>query len=306
MVILEKSIYVVDAFSEVSFGGNPAGVVLNALGLKDEQMLQIANELNLSETAFIFPSENDKADFKLRFFTKTEEVDLCGHATIAAFYVLAAKGLIENDKDVKVIRQNTRAGILPVEIYFKDNNVEKIMMTQTKPYFGAKIEELAVLAKIMGLNLKDIGLKGFNVIPQIISTGLKDILLPVKSLKALKGISPNYQRLKEYSDKLGVIGVHAFSLETEEKDSTVSCRNFAPLVGIDEEAATGTSNGALGAYLVSNDIVSFKNQVNIISEQGYYMNRKSRILVLIEGNKNNYVVKVGGSATIIIEGKIIL
>jgi trans-2,3-dihydro-3-hydroxyanthranilate isomerase len=303
---LEKKIYVVDAFSEVHFGGNPAGVVLDAIGLKDEQMLQIANEINLSETAFIFPSEDDKADYKLRFFTKTEEIDLCGHATVAAFYVLGSKGLIEGDNYIKVVRQNTRAGILPVELYFKNNGIEKIMMTQAKPNFGSKIEVTEHLAKIMGLNIKDIGIEKFNATPQIVSTGLKDIILPVKSLKALKGITPNYQRLKEYSDKLGVIGVHAFSLETEEQDSTVSCRNFAPLVGIDEEAATGTSNGALGAYLVSNQIVNFKNKITIMSEQGYYMNRRSKIIVIIEGNKENYVVKVGGTAAIVIEGKITL
>lgn len=299
---MEKTIYQVDAFSEVSFGGNPAGVVADARGLNEKQMLQIAKEMNLSETAFVFPPDDDTLDYTLRFFTKTQEVDLCGHATIASFFVLGTKGIIKNHGNIKVVRQNTKAGILPVEIYFNENKVEKILMTQTKPKFISRIEKIYDLAEIMGLSVNNIGIKNFNVVPEIISTGLKDIILPVKNLKALKSISPNNQMLKEYCNKLGVLGVHAFSIETEEKDSTVSCRNFAPLVGI----ATGTSNGALGAYLVSNNIVEYENSTTILSEQGYYMGRPSKIVVKIEGPKDDYIIKVGGKAVITIEGKIIV
>lgn len=298
---MKKVIYQVDAFSEVTFGGNPAGVVPDAAGLSDKQMLSIAREMNLSETAFIFPLENNEADYEVRFFTPTQEIDLCGHATIASFFSLASKGVITGTNNVKIIKQKTKAGILPVELYFKDSRIDNVMMTQTKPKFIFDVENRSKLAEIMGIDAEDIGLDGFNLIPEAVSTGVTDIMLPVKSLSALKAINPDYAKLTEYSNKLNIIGVHAFTLETEEEASTLACRNFGPAAGIDEESATGTSNGALGAYLVKNDVLKFEDNITIICEQGYYMNRPSKIIVRLEGSKNDLTVKVGGKAVIVIE-----
>ena len=298
---MKKVIYQVDAFSDVPFGGNPAGVVPNAVELNDKQMLNIAREMNLSETAFIFPLEDKEADYEVRFFTPTQEVDLCGHATIASFFTLASKGIITGTNNVKIIKQKTKAGILPVELYFKDNKIDSVMMTQAKPKFVFDVENISELAEIMGINVNDIGLEGFNLIPEAVSTGLTDIMLPVKNLSALKAINPNYARLTEYSNNLNIIGVHAFTLETEEESSTLACRNFGPAAGIDEEAATGTSNGALGAYLVKNDVLKIQDNITIICEQGYYMNRPSKIIVRLEGTKDDLTVKVGGKAVIVME-----
>lgn len=298
---MKKVIYQVDAFSDVPFGGNPAGVVPNAVELDDIQMLNIAREMNLSETAFIFPSEDNTADYEVKFFTPTQEVDLCGHATIATFFSLASKGVITGTNEVKIIKQKTKAGILPVELYFKDNEIQSVMMTQSKPKFVFDVENISELAEIMGINVNDIGIEGFNLIPEAVSTGLTDIMLPVKNLSALKAISPNYARLTEYSNNLNIIGVHAFTLETEEEASTLACRNFGPAAGIDEEAATGTSNGALGAYLVKNDVLKIQDNITIICEQGYYMNRPSKIIVRLEGTKDDLTVKVGGTAVIVME-----
>lgn len=298
---MKKVIYQVDAFSDVPFGGNPAGVVPNAVGLNDKQMLTIAREMNLSETAFIFPLEDNTADYEVRFFTPTQEVDLCGHATIATFFSLASKGVITGTNDVKIIKQKTKAGILPVELYFKDNKIHSVMMTQAKPKFVFNVENISELADIMGISVNDIGIEGFNLIPEAVSTGLTDIMLPVKNLSALKSINPNYARLTEYSNNLDIIGVHAFTLETEEEASTLACRNFGPAAGIDEETATGTSNGALGAYLVKNDVLKIQDNITIICEQGYYMNRPSKIIVRLEGTKDDLTVKVGGKAVIVTE-----
>lgn len=299
---MKKVIYQVDAFSDVPFGGNPAGVVLDAIGLNHIQMLKIAREMNLSETAFIFPLNNNVADYEVRFFTPTQEVDLCGHATIASFFALASKSMITGRDTVKIVKQKTKAGILPVELYFKDSKIHSVMMTQAKPKFLFNVENICELADIMGLNAGDIGIDGYFLIPQAVSTGLTDIMLPVKSLSALKAINPNYDKLAQYSNKLNIIGVHAFTLETEEESSTLACRNFGPAAGIDEEAATGTSNGALGAYLVKNDVLKFENNLTIICEQGYYMQRPSKIIVKLEGCKDDLTVKVGGSAIIVSSG----
>lgn len=298
---MKKLIYEVNAFSDVPHGGNPAGVVPNATGLNYNDMLNIAKDMNLSETAFIFPIQNDEWDYEVRFFTPTQEVDLCGHATIASFFTLASKGIITGTDNVKIIKQKTKAGILPVELYFNDSKIDNVMMTQAKPKFVFDVENIDELAEIMGIKACDIGADGYYLIPMAVSTGLTDIILPVKSLSVLKSINPNFSKLAQYSNDLNIIGVHVFTLETEEDSSTLSCRNFAPAVGINEEAATGTSNGALGAYLVENDVLKFKDNITIICEQGYYMNRPSKIIVRLEGSKSSLTVKVGGKAIIIKE-----
>jgi trans-2,3-dihydro-3-hydroxyanthranilate isomerase len=299
---MKKVIYQVDAFSDVPSGGNPAGVVLDAIGLNHIQMLKIAREINLSETAFIFPLKNDVADYEVRFFTPTQEVELCGHATIASFFALASKGIITGGDNVKIVKQKTKAGILPVELYFKDNKIHSVMMTQAKPKFLFNVENIGELAEIMGVNAGDIGIEGYYIVPQAVSTGLTDIMLPVKSLAALKAINPDYDRLTQYSNKLNIIGVHAFTLETEEESTTLACRNFGPAAGIDEEAATGTSNGALGSYLVKNGVLKLEDTLTIVCEQGYYMNRPSKIVVRLEGSEDDLIVKVGGKAIIVREG----
>ena len=119
----------VNAFTVKANGGNPAGVVLDSSDLSDNQMAYISKELKVSETAFVFPS--NKADFKVRFFTPKIEADLCGHATIATFFTLAVKGFITTNNCI--LFQETRAGILPIEVLFKHNFVEKVMMTLGKP-----------------------------------------------------------------------------------------------------------------------------------------------------------------------------
>ncbi|KXG73853.1 PhzF family phenazine biosynthesis protein [Thermotalea metallivorans] len=299
---MEKIIYQLDAFTDVRFGGNPAGVVPDATGLTEEQMQKIAMEMNLSETAFVIPLKKNGIDYEVRFFTPEQEVDLCGHATIGAFYALATKGYLEGKDDKIIVKQRTKAGILPVEIYFEKDKVEKIMMTQAAPEFLFTITDTAALAEVMGIEAHEIGMEDCEVLPQVVSTGLPDIIMPVKSLEVLKKLKPKRDKLIEYSKRHGVISVHVFTFETEAKDSTLACRNFAPAVGIDEEAATGTSNGALGAYLLKNGLVAFQDEITLICEQGHYIGRPSKVIVKLEGSKENFTVKVGGKAVITLEG----
>ena len=123
----------VHAFTESVSGGNPAGVVVHSPRLDDSQMKQISFELGVSETAFVFPS--NVADFKVRFFSPTVEVDLCGHATIAAFFVMASQGLF-GGRGVHRVTQETNAGVLPVSVYYDpDGRLDRVMMAQRKPIY---------------------------------------------------------------------------------------------------------------------------------------------------------------------------
>jgi len=272
-----------NAFAKTAMGGNPAGVVLDADGLDETAMRRIAARVGLSETAFV--QKSGSADFKVRFFTPAAEVDLCGHATIAVFSLLFGLRRIRAGE----YSQETKAGILGVEVQ-KDGIV---FMEQTLPVF----EGTADRGEVAG----SLGAGPDSLAPdmpvQIVSTGLRDIIVPVVSLRELLSLKPDLDRIAAISEKHGVLGYHAFSLETQH-GSTAHCRNFAPLVGIPEEAATGTSSGALASYLFKHGKITEEQARGLIFEQGYGMGRPSEILVHLDIEKENIAgVHVGGRAT---------
>jgi trans-2,3-dihydro-3-hydroxyanthranilate isomerase len=285
--------YQVDAFTDTPFGGNPAGVVPllpqpdgspSLDELPEDIMQKIAREINCSETAFIMKSDDPLADVKVRFFTPTEEVDLCGHATIASFWLLAEKGYIQLKDGITITTQKTKCGVLPVAIYSQGGLLEKVMMVQTEPELTQSDLDVKALAKVLGTSPEALSIPGKpRIKPEIVSTGLPDLIVPVKDRKSLNDIQPDMAALARYCRDLGVISVHAFTFDTVNPESTVHCRDFAPSVGIPEESATGTASGALGAYLVSYAFVPIKKEkVTIVCEQGYAMNRPSTINVEID------------------------
>lgn len=287
---MEIEVYTLDVFAVTANGGNPAGVVLDADFLSADEMQKIAKKVGFSETAFVQSSDN--ADYKVVFFTPDGEVDLCGHATVAVFYLLANNGIIE----VGEYTQETKAGILKVEC--RDGGI--IYMNQCKPEFYETLDkkEIADTLNIEEADIID------NLPIQIVSTGLKDILIPIKSLKTLSDIKPNFDKISHVSKKYGVIGYHIFTLETK-YDSTAHCRNFAPLYDIPEEAATGTSNGALSCYLYKYGVVLEKDIKKLVFEQGYSMEKPSNILAdLIIYNHEIVEVKIGGTGLNIEKKKI--
>lgn len=291
--------YVVSAFTLNNKGGNKAGVVINADNLTKDKMQSIAKELKFSETAFVLSSKDPSYDYEVRFFTPATEVDLCGHATIGVFYALGALGYIKSSKAPVKLKQKTLAGILEVEVHFEGDKVKQVLMTQAQPKFIPFTASLKELAEILSISPSEIGVDGIDVYPMIVSTGLSDIILPVRSLKVLKSINPNFELLKKYIGKTTALGIHVFSLETENDEHDAATRNFAPNVDIDEESATGTSNGALCAYLMKYNLLPYESSLSITCEQGYYMNNPSSISCIGTITKEGYIIKVGGTGTIL-------
>jgi PhzF family phenazine biosynthesis protein len=276
-------VYILNAFAKTKSGGNPAAVVLDADDLNEASMQEIAARVGLSETAFV--QNSVAADFKIRFFTPAAEVDLCGHATIAAFSLLFGLRRIQAGR----YSQETRAGILAVEV-LKDGTV---FMDQALPVFGKEVDRGEV-AGSLGIGLDSL-LPGLPV--QIVSTGLRDIIVPVVSLSVLSDFIPDFEKISAISRNHEAVGYHVFSLETKHL-STAHCRNLAPLYGIPEEAATGTSSGALACYLFRHGRIAEKQAQNLVFEQGYVMGRPSEIFVRLDIKDTDIAgVHVGGKAT---------
>lgn len=294
--------YIVDAFTDTLFGGNPAGVAILEKGAafpEYEVMRKTAAELRYSETAFI--SQTGEKEFHIRYFTPAAEVDLCGHATIGSFFALADAGLVSFGSSCVC---NTLAGPLNIDL-----SSGSVLMDMGAPQAIGKITEkeaLQELYSIMGISEENQGevlngeKAGSILIPEMISTGLPDIMMPVRNEKELAAITPDFAALTKLSEKYEVVGVHAFTVNGS--DNAVHCRNFAPLYEIDEEAATGTSNGALTYYLYKNGIISTGGENLFI--QGEAMGRPSKITSRLTTDGDNIKIQVGGNAVILACGEI--
>ena len=287
--------YIVDAFTTELFGGNPAGVVLLPEGVhfpSKDVCVKTAAELRYSETAFI--KNLGDGEFNIRYFTPVDEVELCGHATIGSFAALRSGGHIGDGEYIN----HTISGDLNIGVAG-----ERVMMDMATPVLIGGIEEAADLEElysIMGLDYGKLKKEGLSMKPLMISTGLPDIMMPVNTREELAAIEPDFKALSDLSEKYEVVGVHAFT--TEGDDATCHVRNFAPLYGIDEEAATGTSNGALTYYGFINGFIESGDECSFI--QGEKMDRPSRILSNIKADGDTCLIRVGGSGIVLAAGEI--
>lgn len=278
--------YTISSFVSKLGGGNKAAVVLDDKNLTEIEMQSIANRNNYSETAFINIEESDKENYSIRYFTPTEEVDICGHAALASFYLLDVLGYIGSSE----IYHKTNAGRLKV---IKNDDVFLVQMKNPEIVGYCSIDDI--------IEITD--LKKEEIIPNkegrisIVSTGLKDAIIEVASLDILKKMSINKGKMVSYCRTKNIIGAHVVSRETIETDSDFACRNFAPAVGIDEESATGTSNASLMYYIMYEKKEEIKSTPYKI-EQGYFMDSPSNIYVYtFEKGKNE--IFVGGKAAIL-------
>ena len=292
----------VDAFTDKPLQGNPAGVVFGADQLSEEDMLKVASELNSSETVFILSPTSREANFRLKFYTPTCEVNLCGHATIAASHYLVEEDIVYPIEPKTIIKYETNIGIIPVEVEVCEGKPRMIYMTQARPKLKDTSISISEIAK--ALKVREEEISHLDLPLQIVSTGLPFLIIPIGKLKTLMNMKPYLTEIHRLSEELGVVGFHLFTFETIEEESTVHTRCFAPYVGVMEDPVTGTANGALGAYLIWNKAINIdKVYALIISEQGYTIGRPGKVYVKVEILNNKPIkVRVGGRAVITLKG----
>lgn len=271
--------YIVDAFTNQPFGGNPAGVVLleGETFPKEELMLKIAAELRYSETALV--RRHSESEYTLRYFTPRAEVELCGHATIATFSLLHQMQLAQGE-----CLCHTLAGNLRIEVN------EKVLMQMAVPRIVKTIAEVEPIYQALGIN---------NYHPQlpvqVAYAGLADIMIPVTDVATLNALQPDMEAITAMTQKHDAVSFHVFAFG--EDGYTAHVRDFAPLYGVPEESATGTANAALTHYLAVNEVIPAQGDFAIL--QGETMGRPSVVATRITPDGTIFV---GGTAYILASG----
>lgn len=303
----------VDVFTDHAFGGNPLAVFPDAAGLDSAQMQRIAQEMNLSETTFVFPPEHPDADFKVRIFTPEIEMPFAGHPVIGTHWVLAHLGRVPLQEPETTVRFELGVGVRAAVLHLQGGSVTQVVMDHMAPQFGptATPDQVTRLAKGLGLETSAITGTGWPV--QVVSTGVRQLFVPVCSLDEVQALSPKHQDTHALSGVLAELDPQTHCHEcimvltvaaTEHPGSTVHTRMFAPGISVPEDPATGSASGGLGAYLVRHGIIPVTPPVtHITAEQGIEMGRPSRIHIAVEGAPDAItMVRVGGSVVPLIEG----
>jgi trans-2,3-dihydro-3-hydroxyanthranilate isomerase len=291
---MEHRFYTLDVFTTKRYEGNPLAVFTDGDGLSNDEMLAIAREMNLSETVFVQKPTEDSALARLRIFTTQEELKLAGHPVIGTWFLLAELGVVPAQEGGVHILQQTGAGVLPVEIRFKEGRPVRVTMTQKDAAFRPVKIPVKKLAAALGLTAKDFAA---GLQPEYVSTGVFNLMVPLRNQASLARIAMNTTELGKLLGKNATMA-YCFVVNGADK---ASARGMLPW-GLYEDAATGSAAGSLGAYLVKYGKLAAGHTLSIL--QGAEMGRPSNIEVEVTQNKKKLTPRVSGAAVRVLEGSI--
>lgn len=265
----EVRVITVDSFTQCRFGGNPAAVIPEASAIPQMYYPQIANEINLAQTAFVDEIEKDM--YYIEFYTPNREINFSGHATIAAFYVLGRMGFIrpiENGK--KIVHAKLKNGqMLDVEIEYDNYEAGLVSILSPEIATNDKFSDIINKESIR----KVLKIKESDISEVIIGEAFQgDIFVSLKNKEVLDSLRVDPWALRALNEKTGTQGLFAMTEEIEKPKLHTYARYFSPLFGIMEEAATGSSAVVAGKILLDR-----KNIENIEIYQGQMMKRPARI-----------------------------
>ncbi len=282
----------VDVFTGTRFKGNPVAVVLRAGGLTSEQMQQIANWTNLSETTFVVPSADPQADYRVRIFSPTSEVPFAGHPTIGTAHALLEAGLA-TARDGALV-QDCGAGLVKVKVEQDSDGDQWISFDLPQPSFAPlDSAQTAELETILGTEV----LREFT--PCVVDVGPRWVVAQLSSADAVLTNRPNLGRMKLRDISSETTGVVIFGEYAQGAPARVEVRAFAPAVGVDEDPVCGSGNGSVGAFIRHTGQMSRFGSCYLAS-QGAVLGRAGLVRVSLSEQS----VQVGGVALTCINGEL--
>ncbi|NMC13107.1 MAG: PhzF family phenazine biosynthesis protein [Chloroflexi bacterium] len=287
--------YIVDVFAESRYSGNQLAVFRSGNAISEDEMQQIAREMNFSETSFITCEIMRQGGFNVRIFTPGEEIPFAGHPTLGTAHIIRTE---INPQATGKIVLNLKVGQIPVT--FDDTPPDETIywMQQIEPVFGERINA-EVIAPILNLTIDDID-ERFPI--EEVSTGLPHILVPLRSLDALKRSAISREPYFKFIENRWAKPVMIFCPQPHQPENDISVRMFAECFGITEDPATGSGNGCLAGYLARHRYFG-KDSIDIRAEQGYEIGRPSLLLLRAQDREGRLSVSVGGKAVTIARGE---
>jgi PhzF family phenazine biosynthesis protein len=268
--------------------------VLHAEGLTDAMMQGIAEEMALSETAFLLPPTATGADLRLRWFTPSNEVALCGHATIATFHAVSEEHLYGTGEQARrMFHVETRSGILPVAVQ-QGTGGATIHFGLPVAYFQQGHQHRDTVLSMLNLHGRELD----PVLPILVD---KHLYVPVVDRGVLFAVHPDYSAVDAFQRRHQIGGICLFTTDTVDRESAVHSRFFCPAEGINEDPVTGSANGPLGVYLFEQGLIKTQGgSVSIIGEQGDAIGRRGRVKITLEiaGGKVSKVEISGRAVTV--------
>jgi trans-2,3-dihydro-3-hydroxyanthranilate isomerase len=287
---VSQTFYIVDVFAEEKYAGNQLAVVRGGAGLSGETLRKIALEMNYSETTFLLAEEERDGGYDVRIFTPGGEIPFAGHPTLGTAFVIRQEVLAE---PVERVTLNLKAGKIPVTFG------EVLWMRQLPPTFGSTLDP-AKTARILGLEEGDLDDR-YPV--QEVSTGLPAIVVPLRSLDALRRCKVDWER---YVDLAGPgKNLYVFCPEAHENGpGDLSARMFANDIGVPEDPATGSAAGCLAGYLVEPRCFG-GDSIDVRVEQGYEIGRPSLLYLRAARKEEETSIHVGGKVQMVAGGELL-
>jgi PhzF family phenazine biosynthesis protein len=273
---------------------------MDARGLAVQEMQAIAREMNLSETTFVLPATSSESDYRLRIFTPRSELPFAGHPTIATVHAIIEEGQLFNDRLPSLVRQQCGIGIVTIGLEKQDAGLI-FMVSQAEPQWTSVDLERRHGANMMLCREDDFS-TGCPL--EIVSTGVQWLIMPLRTLTAVKTLNPNMDLVEKTCAVTKAVGVTVFSLEAERVGHAVHVRSFAPGLGIPEDPVCGTGNGAVAAYIAKYTLMSGE-KLEYLAEQGLEIQRPGTVIAKAERKKDRrWKIQVGGQAVTVLEGEI--
>ena len=291
-----KGFHIVDVFAEEKYAGNQLAVFTDAQEFGDEQMQKIALETHFSETTFILSHAERQGGYDVRIFTPASEVPFAGHPMLGTAYVIREQILRTQTKQVNL---NLKVGQIPVT-FAQDRTGEVVWMKQNPPDFGPTADVMEV-ADVLGLSPSQIDSR-FPV--REVSTGMPFVIVPLVDRNAVKQARIARDRYDAFIVKREAKAILVFCAEPCSSQNDLNVRVFVPYYGVDEDPATGSGNGCLAAYLVEHRYFG-QDSIDVRVEQGYEINRPSRIYLRAERENGTIAINVGGKVIPVAKGAFI-
>jgi trans-2,3-dihydro-3-hydroxyanthranilate isomerase len=235
--------------------------------------------------------------YDVRIFSPEKEMPFAGHPTLGTAFVIQQE-IIEQKVDEVVL--NLKVGQIPVSFNYKGNRPDTLFMKQVPPTFGRTVDPKTV-SEVLSINLDDVDAR-FPV--EEVSTGLPFLIVPIKTLNAVKRARTNRDKYFKLIERLDAKAILLFCPETYSEDNDLNVRMFGDYFGITEDPASGSANGCLAGYLVKHGYFG-KNKIDLRVEQGYEMGRPSLLFLKAEKKPGRISVLVGGRAIMVAEGELI-